>query len=77
MIYSPQAILGVYDFLLSDEFNLSYIKKCSGSFKLYIGSEWVVEILKAQKKCIHPSYYVLHTLRGGVNKDLLKWIAFV
>ncbi len=31
----PQAILGVYDFLLSDEFNQSYIKNCPGSSKLY------------------------------------------
>jgi len=36
----PQAILGVYDILLSDEYNLSYIKKCPGSSKLYNGSEW-------------------------------------
>ncbi len=27
MIYTPQAILGVYDFLLSDEYSRSYIKK--------------------------------------------------
>ncbi len=31
----PQAILGIYDFLLSDESNQSYIKKCSGSSNLY------------------------------------------
>ncbi len=48
----PQAILGVYDVLLSDEYNWSYIKKCPGSFKLYNGSEWGgggVEILKSNK----------------------------
>ncbi len=30
----PQAILGVYDFLLSDESSRSYIKNCPGSSKL-------------------------------------------
>ncbi len=35
----PQAILGVYDFLLSDEYNQSYIKKCPDSSQLYNGSE--------------------------------------
>ncbi len=34
----PQGILGVYIFLLSDESNWSYIKKCPGSSKLYKGS---------------------------------------
>ncbi len=33
-----QAILVVYDFLLSDEYNRIYIKKCP--YKLYNGSEW-------------------------------------
>ncbi len=33
----PQDILGVYDFLLSDESNRSYIKNGPGSFKLYDG----------------------------------------
>ncbi len=37
----PQAILGVYDVLLSDKYNRSYIKKCPGSSKPYNGSEWV------------------------------------
>ncbi len=40
MIYTPQAILGVYDFLPSDEYSRSYIKKWTGSSKLYNGSEW-------------------------------------
>ncbi len=34
----PQAILGVYNCLLSDEYNQSYIKKYPGSSKLYNGS---------------------------------------
>ncbi len=38
----PWGILGVYDFLLSDESNRSYIKKCPGSSKLYHCSGWVV-----------------------------------
>jgi len=37
----PQVILGVYDVLLSDEYNQSYIKKCPGSSKPYNGSEWL------------------------------------
>ncbi len=39
-IVNPQAILVVYYFLLSDEYNQSYIKKCPGSATLYNGSEW-------------------------------------
>ncbi len=38
----PQATLGVYDFLLAEEYNQSYIEKCPGSSKLYNGSEWVL-----------------------------------
>ncbi len=37
----PQAILGVYDFLLSDEFNRSNIQNCPGSSKLYHCSQQV------------------------------------
>ncbi len=33
----PQSILGVYDFLLLDEFNPIYNKNILGSFKLYNG----------------------------------------
>jgi len=35
----PQAILGVYEFLLSDEHNRSYINKYPYASKLYNGSE--------------------------------------
>ncbi len=35
-----QAILDVYDFLLSDEYNRRYIKKYPGSSKLYI---WLIK----------------------------------
>ncbi len=31
----PRGILGVYDFLLSDKSNRSYIKNCPGYSKLY------------------------------------------
>jgi len=34
----PKAILGVYDFLLSDEHNQSYINKYPEASKLYNGS---------------------------------------
>ncbi len=53
-ITHPQAILGVYDFLLSDEYNRSYIKKCPGSSKLYNGSEWGLKCW-SKLKCINPS----------------------
>jgi len=36
----PQAILGVYDFLLSDEHNQRYINKYPDASKLCNGSEW-------------------------------------
>jgi len=36
----PQAILGVYDFLLSDEQNQRNINKYPDASKLYNGSEW-------------------------------------
>jgi len=35
----PQAILGVYDFLLSDEHNRRYVNKYPDTSKLYNGSE--------------------------------------
>jgi len=35
----PQAILGVYDFLLSNEHNQSYINKYPDASKFYNGSE--------------------------------------
>ncbi len=38
----PQSILGVYDFLLSDESNLSYIKNCPGPSKRYSGGKRVL-----------------------------------
>ncbi len=37
----PQAILDVYDLLISDKSNLSYIKNGPGSSKLYHCSRWV------------------------------------
>ncbi len=37
----PQAILGVYDFLLSDESNRSNFQNCPGSSKLYHCSQRV------------------------------------
>ncbi len=42
----PQAILDVYDFLLSDKHNQSYIKICPGSSKLYNGSEFFLKVWK-------------------------------
>ncbi len=57
-ISRTQANLGVYDFLLSDEHNLSYNKIDSGSSKLHRG------ILKLKK--VHPSTIkLLHMAMGG------------
>jgi len=39
----PEAILHVYDILLSDVYNLGYIKKCPGSSKFDNGSEWLLD----------------------------------
>ncbi len=39
-----KTIPGVYDFLLSDEYNQSYIKKCPGCSELNNGSEWGLRI---------------------------------
>ncbi len=47
----PQVILGVYVFLLSDEYSWSYIKKCSS--KLYNGSEWGSRFWSPKKTSIH------------------------
>ncbi len=40
----PQGILGVYDFLLSDKSNQSYIENGPGSSKLYHCSQWVQRV---------------------------------
>jgi len=50
----PQAILGVYDFLHSDENNLSYINNHPDDPELYNGSERKPPVWNS-KKCIHPS----------------------
>ncbi len=62
--------LCVYDFLLSDKNYHNYIKIVSS--KLYNGSEWWSRFW-SPKKCVHPSYKVLHTALG-VNRSFLKWI---
>ncbi len=61
----PQAIPGVYDFLLSVE----YLKNVLvlPSFIMEVGSG---PDLKENKK--HPSLIVLH-MAQGVDKGLLKW----
>ncbi len=58
----PQAILDVYDFLISDESNLSYIKNGPGSSKLYHCSRWVFlfHILKM---------YSLNALKVALDKS--------
>ncbi len=38
----PRGNLAVYDFLLSDEFNWSYIKNCPGSSEPYNGDKRVL-----------------------------------
>jgi len=51
----PQAILGVYDFLLSDEHNQRNINKYPDASELYNGSEESASIH------IHPSYTCTHS----------------
>ncbi len=41
LCFTHSGILGVYDFLLSDESSRSYIKNCPGSSKRYHCSGWV------------------------------------
>ncbi len=50
----PQAILCVYNFILSDEYNPSYINNilALSSFIMAVNGGWDFE---APKKCIHPS----------------------
>jgi len=58
-------ILGVSDILLSDKYNLSYIKTCPGSFKLYNCSELHVSVLKSIK--VHLSIIKVCKLHFSVN----------
>ncbi len=64
----PQAILGVYDFLLSDEYSRSYIKKCPGSSKLHNGSEWGSRFWSPKK--VHPS--IIKVLQAAPGGGLIK-----
>ncbi len=77
----PQAILVIYDFLLSEESNRSYIKKHPCFFKFYNGSEWVIFVNSPKEVKLIASIHnktCLTRLRGGgggggggVNKGLL------
>jgi len=49
----PQAILGVYDFLLSDEHNLRNINKYPDASKLYNGSDRDQWIWAEENASIH------------------------
>jgi len=52
----PQAILSVYDFLLSDEHNLRYFNKYPDASKLYNGSEQGSQVAEESASIhIHPS----------------------
>ncbi len=61
----PQGILGVYDLILSDESNQSYIKNCPCSAKLHNGSGWVF-LFNSPKKSnkAHPSI-IKHASHGS------------
>ncbi len=63
----PQSILGVCDFLLSDESNRSYIKNCPGPSKPFNGGERVFVVNSSEDVNNKTS---LTQLRG-VNKGLL------
>ncbi len=69
MITHTQAILGVYDFLLSDEYNQSYIKNVLAL--PFIMAGMVVEIFNPQKSVsIHHKKY--STWLWVVKKGLLS-----
>ncbi len=59
---SPQTILGVYDFLLSDEFSRSYIKNGPGSSKLDF----------LQEAFIHPPWAMWCTFFYGFTLFILR-----
>ncbi len=55
----PQSILGVYDFLISDKYNQSYIKNCPGPSKRLslitrrrcpTSSAWTASVSRSEKK---------------------------
>jgi len=48
-----QAILGVYDFLLSDEHNLRNINKYPDASELYNSSEWDQRVWDEESASIH------------------------
>ncbi len=50
----PQGILGLYDFLISEESNRSYVKYCPGSSKLCNGSGWVFSFNSPKISSFHP-----------------------
>ncbi len=62
----PQGILGVYDFLLSDESNRSNIQNCPGSSKLSGVS--VTQSKTCKIKCANPLKNVTHTAPGCENR---------
>ncbi len=61
----PQAILGVYDLLFSDEYNRSYIKNVLAPLSLIMAVNGGRDF-KAQK--VHPSIIkVIHTALGLIK----------
>ncbi len=66
----PQAIRSVYDFLLSDKYNWSYIKKRLGSSKLYNGSEWGQDFEAQKTPLIHHKKYKIRICKE-------KWFSFL
>ncbi len=63
----PQALL--CGFVLSDEYNQSYIKKCPGSSKLYNGSEWGSRFWSPKyshhKKC--PTWWLIKAFWSDIQ----------
>ncbi len=60
----PQAILRVYDFLLSDEHNQSYINKYPDASELYYGSEQDQQVWAEECASLHI-INILHMTPGS------------
>jgi len=65
--------LAVFDFLLSDEYSWSPIKRCPGFSKRYNGSEWAQTVHASVIKVLHIYIYIYRIKAfGSEPKHLCK-----
>ncbi len=83
----PKAVLGLYDFLLSDEAIRSYIlNKHPGSFKLYNAGEWVLfsiaqkksnkahpPIIKSSQLYLYSAFYDTDCVKAALQYHTCPW----